>query len=92
MKRRNNLDISVDILQAATGGANKTRIVVKSNLNALIIKGYLSSLTARGLLTRDKDGKYHTTKEGAKFVEDYQRLIQRTQVSLQPSIETRHRS
>ncbi len=79
MKRRNNLDVSVDILRAATGGAYKTTIVEKSNLNALLIKGYLSSLTARGFLTRDSGGRYHTTKEGARFVEDYLSLIGRNQ-------------
>ena len=38
MKRRNNLDVSVDILRAAMGGTYKTRIAVKSNLNFKILK------------------------------------------------------
>ncbi len=64
MRRRNNLDVSVDILRAAMGGAYKTTIVVKSNLNALLIKGYLSNLTNSGFITVDKRGRYHTTPEG----------------------------
>jgi predicted transcriptional regulator len=75
LKRRNNLDVSVDILQACICGTNKTRMVVKSNLNFEIIKEYVSTLIYSGFLA-EENGGYITTEKGAKFVEDYRNLIE----------------
>lgn len=72
--RRTSVDVSVDILEAALEGANKTRIVYRSNLNFAIVKNYLENLTRNGLLIIN-DGTYKTTKKGAKFIKDYQNLI-----------------
>ncbi|GAI07498.1 unnamed protein product [marine sediment metagenome] len=47
--RRNNLDISADILRTAHSGARKTRIVYQANLNFDIVKKYLKALLDRGL-------------------------------------------
>lgn len=74
--RRNNLDVSVAILEAANGGSNKTKIVVKSNLNFEIIKEYLNTLTSSGLLSVDEKGRYSTTDKGLKFIEDYYNLTE----------------
>ncbi len=73
--RRNNLDVSVDILKSAMGGANKTAIVVKSNLNFEIIKEYLNDLTSCDFLAVNK-GIFYTTPKGMKFVEDYYSLTE----------------
>ena len=75
MKRRNNLDVCVDILQAASGGVNKTSLVVKSNLNFEIIKEYLQTLMFSGYLVVGEGGRYYTTEKGVKFVEDYRELV-----------------
>ena len=72
--RRTSVDVSVDILEAALNGANKTRIVYRSNLNFAIVRGYLDNLIRTGLLIVD-DGSYRTTSKGAKFIKDYESLI-----------------
>lgn len=72
--RRSNLDVTVNILEAAQGGANKTRIVYGSNLNFEIVKGYINTLVNNGFL--ENDGKrYSTTERGIKFVEEYRELM-----------------
>jgi len=74
--RRNRLDICVDILEVSVGGANKTSVVVKSNLNFEIIKEYLNTLISSNFLTIDENGRYSTTNKGLKFIEDYYTLIE----------------
>lgn len=72
--RRSSLDVTVNILEAAQGGVNKTRIVYGSNLNFEIVKGYLNTLVDGGFL--NVDGKrYATTEKGVKFIEDYSELM-----------------
>lgn len=72
--RRSSLDVTVNILEAAHGGANKTRIVYGSNLNFEIVKGYINTLVNNGFL--ENDGKrYSTTERGIKFVEEYRELM-----------------
>jgi predicted transcriptional regulator len=72
--RRSSLDVTVNILEAAQGGANKTRIVYGSNLNFEIVKGYINTLVNNGFL--EIDGKrYSTTERGVKFVEEYRELM-----------------
>jgi predicted transcriptional regulator len=73
--RRSSLDVTVNILEAAQGGANKTRIVYGSNLNFEIVKGYLYKLIEGGLLAVDARGRYETTGKGAKFVNEYKSLM-----------------
>ncbi|MBM3292024.1 transcriptional regulator [Candidatus Bathyarchaeota archaeon] len=73
--RRTSVDVSVDILEAALNGANKTRIVYRSNLNFAIVRSYLDNLMKTGLLIVDVDGSYRTTGKGAKFIKDYTSLI-----------------
>lgn len=73
--RRTNLEVSVDILEAARNGAKKTRIVYQSNLNFEIVKTYLNTLISSGLLAENEKGYYVTTQKGIKFVEDYGSLV-----------------
>jgi predicted transcriptional regulator len=73
--RRSSLDVTIDILETARIGVNKTRIVYGSNLNFEIVKGYLSTLMASGLLELDVSGRYLTTKKGVKFVNEYRELV-----------------
>jgi len=74
--RRSSLDVTVNILEAAQGGVNKTRIVYGSNLNFEIVKGYLNKLIEGGLLVVDERGRYETTGKGIKFVNEYKSLIE----------------
>ena len=72
--RRSSLDVTVNILESAHGGVNKTRIVYGSNLNFQIVKGYIDTLVNSGFL--EVDGKlYSTTVKGVKFVEEYRELV-----------------
>ena len=48
--RRNNMDISAELLYVAKDGAKKTHLVYKTNLNFMLIKKYLARLTENGLL------------------------------------------
>ena len=72
MKRRNNVDIMADILRVARGGAKKTWIVYRANLNFKIVKDYLSELTEKGLLAAPEGlSLYRTTEKGLDFLEQY---------------------
>lgn len=74
MVRRNNLDICAEILKVARGGANKTRIVYKANLNFKLVKKYLDRLTERDLI--ELSNRYFiTTPKGEQFIEKYSSLI-----------------
>jgi len=76
--RRSNLDVTVNILESAQGGANKTRIVYGSNLNFEIVKGYISTLVNGGFI--EVEGKrYSTTEKGVRFVEEYRELLRSLQ-------------
>ena len=68
--RRNDVDICADILEVARGGAKKTHLVYKANLNFNIVKKYLSRLSEQELITSE-NGHYITTEEGVKFLEKY---------------------
>ncbi|MGH9919255.1 MAG: winged helix-turn-helix domain-containing protein, partial [Nitrososphaerales archaeon] len=50
MKYRSRTDIIAMILQAATGGATKTRIMYSAYLSYAQVKEYLSFLTERNLI------------------------------------------
>jgi predicted transcriptional regulator len=69
-RKRSNLEISADILKVAVGGAKKSHLVYKANLNFEIIKGYLKELTGSGLLTSPTTGSnlYTTTDKGIAFI------------------------
>lgn len=71
--RRNNLDICADILRVSRGGAIKTHLVYKANLNFKIVKRYIGGLTESGLLV--KNGKrFYATEEGILFIDRYDQL------------------
>lgn len=64
--RRNNLDIWVDILNAARDELRKKHIVYKANLNFNVAKKYFKKLVDRGFLEY-KGAYYITTNEGIQF-------------------------
>lgn len=71
--RRNNLDISAEILNLAKGGTRKTRLVYQANLNFTLLKKYLKKLLDRGLI-ETVDGIIFTTNKGIEFLEQYSDL------------------
>ena len=77
MARRNNMDISADILRLSIDGARKTSIVYKANLNFTLVEKYLKRLIENGLL-RASDKLFITTPKGTRFIEQYRDLIDGT--------------
>ena len=65
---RSRIDIIIDILDVARSGANKTKIVYKTNLNFKLADKYLDLLQKRGLV-ENKLEKYITTEKGKILLE-----------------------
>jgi predicted transcriptional regulator len=64
------MEISADILKIAIGGAKKSHLVYRANLNFSIIKDYLKDLSSSGLLTTPVNGSklYTTTDKGIAYI------------------------
>jgi len=71
--KRNNLDICADILRVSRGGAKKTHLVYKANLNFNIVKRYINGLTKSGLLEKSGE-RFYVTEEGKLFIDRYDKL------------------
>ena len=74
MMRRNNLDIYADIVKVTNGGAKKTQIVYKCNLNFKIIKKYLAILIEKEFVEH-KGKLYFSTAKGKAFQTQYREFI-----------------
>lgn len=73
MVRRCKYEIEADILTVAQGGARKTALVYKANLNFKIIKRYLYRLLRTGRIRQD--GKlFYTTPQGTEFIRNVEGL------------------
>lgn len=71
MGKRSRLRIVVEILSIANGGANKTKIIYKANLNFNRANRYLKELTEMGLIIVERiNGKviYRTSEKGKAFL------------------------
>ena len=70
MKYRSRTEIVSHILEAATGGASKTRIMYVAYLSYTQLKEYFSILTQSGLLEYvQSEQKYRTTAKGTEFMQ-----------------------
>lgn len=75
MKNRSRTELASYILEAASGGATKTKIMYKAYLSYAQLKEYLAVLIENGLMARDVDGDlYRTTRKGIKFLETSRKL------------------
>lgn len=75
MKYRSRTELASNILEAANGGATKTKIMYKAFLSYAQLKEYLAMLVQNGLVARDVEGeKYRTTSNGIKFIENTREL------------------
>ncbi|MFL6371786.1 MAG: winged helix-turn-helix domain-containing protein [Nitrososphaera sp.] len=59
MKNRSSIDILSQVLEAANGGATKTKIMYRALLSYKQIKEYVNLLTERGLLVYDYHHQDH---------------------------------
>ena len=73
MKRRTKFDIVIAILDVVSGGATKTKIVYKANLNFNLATKYLDLLLEKGLVRTDSS-RYEITGEGKTFLEKAKEL------------------
>jgi predicted transcriptional regulator len=76
MKTRSRIDIISQILEIANGGVTtKIKIMYRANLSHAQLKGYLITLSDKGLLLYDLDtNTFQTTEKGLKFLEFYNML------------------
>ncbi len=73
MKYRSRTDIIAMILQAATRGATKTRIMYSAYLSYAQVKEYLSFLLERDLIRYEEgSGLYKLSVRGMKVLEAYE--------------------
>jgi predicted transcriptional regulator len=64
------VDIVTQILEAANGGATKTRIMYEAFLSYSQLIEYLGLLLTNGLLdNQEGEAKFRTTPKGIKFLE-----------------------
>jgi predicted transcriptional regulator len=75
MKYRSRTEILSNILEAANGGATKTKIMYRAFLSYAQLKEYLALATENGLLDYNKgDATFKTTSKGIKFLGIYQQI------------------
>ena len=75
MKYRSRTDIVGLILEAANGGATKTKIMYKAFLSYAQLKEYLAVLIENGLIEYE-DGRqlYRTTEKGIRLLRVYNQV------------------
>jgi predicted transcriptional regulator len=84
MKYRSRTDITVLILEAANGGATKTKIMYKSFLSYAQLKEYLTMLLENELLEYEETlQNFRTTEKGLQLLQLYNKID-----SLIPNIRT----
>jgi predicted transcriptional regulator len=69
MVNRDRHEITIDILNRAKTGKNKTEIMREANLSYAQAKLYLENLVVKELLNIDAKHRYVTTKKGLDFLE-----------------------
>jgi predicted transcriptional regulator len=75
VKYRSRTDIVSQILESASGGATKTRIMYKAYLSYAQLKEYLAVLVENGLLELEKGTQtYKTSSKGLVFLKTYSQI------------------
>lgn len=74
MKYRSRTELASNILEAANGGASKTKIMYKAFLSYAQLKEYLAMLIRNDLMAHDNEGTYRTTGKGLRFLESSRQL------------------
>ena len=72
MKYRSRTELASSILEAANGGATKTKIMYKAFLSYAQLKEYLNFLSANGLIDYDSATQtFRTSEKGHRFLKLY---------------------
>jgi predicted transcriptional regulator len=75
MKYRSRSDIIGLILEAANGGATKTKIMYRAFLSFVQMREYLSTLLEKDLIKYEEEsGKYKTTEKGMLMLHIYNQI------------------
>jgi predicted transcriptional regulator len=75
MRYRSRTDIAALILEAADGGAAKTKIMYKAFLSYAQLKEYLDMLIENGLMEHNvKEQIYKITEKGSRFLQLYNQV------------------
>jgi len=83
MKYRSRTEIVAMILEAANGGATKTRIMYKAFLSYAQLREYLSVLIENNLLEYLEGSQtYKTTEKGLNFLKMHNEIGQLLQTSM----------
>ena len=83
MKNRSRTEIAATILDAANGGATKTKIMYKSFLSYAQLKEYLSILIENNLIEGLEGTQiYKTTEKGLNFVKMYNEIGELLQITI----------
>lgn len=70
VRHRRRLDILAAVLNAASDGAKKTRIMRAANLSYNVLEKYLDETVGVGFLQLN-NGSHKTTEKGRRFLEMY---------------------
>jgi predicted transcriptional regulator len=82
MKYRSRTDIINKILNAASGGQTKTKIMYGAFLSHAQLEEYLAFLLSKGLLEHDPmTGLYTQTSESLRFIHAYNEICELCEVS-----------
>lgn len=75
-KRRNAMEITINVLEQAKNGINKTRLVYRTNLNFMLIQKYIDFLQQKNLIevTTDPHAVYKTTQKGNELLEEFSKI------------------
>jgi len=75
MKYRSRTNIVSEILEAANGGASKSKIMYNAYLSYAQLKEYLSMMVEKDLIEYERgEHNFRTTDKGLKFLQTCQRL------------------
>ena len=82
MKNRSRTEIVSSILEAANGGATKTKIMYKAFLSYGLLREYLVLLMENNLIYREGTQIYKTTEKGLKFLKMHNEIGELLQTAI----------
>jgi predicted transcriptional regulator len=88
MKHRSRTEIMSQILEAANGGATRSKIMYKAFLSFIQLREFVMVLIKSGLLSYDEETQtFKTTEKGLRFLDAYEQFV-----SISPYHSVRDRS
>lgn len=81
MTHRTRQVIQAAILEAANGGASKSRLISSGRLDYYVLTGYLKELLEAGMLQYNAaEELYRTSEKGIVFLHMYRQMIELAQI------------